>query len=249
MLRCYLAGSISVLSGPVVVREDRLPGRQGRLAFAYLVSERSRAVPRDELAEVLWPGSQPRAWEVALSALVSKLRALLGEAGLGRDAIARPSACYAIQLPGGTWVDLEAAVQSVHEAESLLRVGQPERAYAAAAVAAAIARRGFLPGLEGSWIESVRTGLRATLLRALDCLAEVQTGFGQTQLAVRSAAEAVGLEPYRETGYQRLMRAHLAAGDRAQAVSVYQRCREVLSSELGIVPTAQTRAVLQEVAT
>jgi DNA-binding SARP family transcriptional activator len=248
MLRCYLAGSICLLGEQVVVREDRLPGRQGRLAFAYLVSERRRAVPRDELAEVLWPGSQPRAWEVALSALVSKLRALLAEAGLGRDVIARPSACYEIQLPAGTWVDLEAAVRSVHEAEGLLWGGHPARAYAEATVAAAIARRGFLPGLEGSWIELVRTGLRETLLRALDCLAEVQTGFGQTPLALRSAAEAVSLEPYRETGYQRLMRAHLAAGDRAQALSVYERCREVLSSELGVVPTAATRAVLQEVA-
>src|SRR5438105_8373872 len=35
--------------------EDELPGRQGRLAFAYLVCARNRSVTRDELLEALWP--------------------------------------------------------------------------------------------------------------------------------------------------------------------------------------------------
>lgn len=249
VLRVYLTGSICVISGPVVIREDRLPRRQGRLAFAYLACARERAVPRDELADVLWPGLQPRSWEVALSALVSKLRTLLAEAGLRRYAIAGPSGCHQLALPPGAWIDTEDAVLAAHDAEAALLGGRPARAYAAAAVAAAITRRPFLPGLEGTWIESWRALLRATLLRALDCLAEVQTCFGEIPLAVRSAGEAVRLEPYREAGYRRLMRVHLAAGDQAEALSVYEQCRKLLSDELGVVPGAETRAVVEEVAT
>jgi SARP family transcriptional regulator, regulator of embCAB operon len=249
MLRIYLTGPLCLASGPLLIREERLPGRQGRLAFAYLVSERGRPVSRDELAEVLWPGSQPMAWEVALSALVSKLRALLAEAGLGREVIARPSGCYHLELPAGSWVDTEAALLSVHEAEGALRSGQPQRAHGAAAVAAAIVRRPFLPGLDGAWIDARRAVLQATRLRALDCLAEVQAWCGDHALALRSAEEAVALEPYRESGYQRLMRVHLAAGNRAEALRVYERCRRLLSAELGTRPTAETEAVLGEGAT
>ena len=47
-----LCGALGVeLSG----REAVLPGRQGRLAFAYMVVNRRRAVGRDELIELLWP--------------------------------------------------------------------------------------------------------------------------------------------------------------------------------------------------
>jgi DNA-binding SARP family transcriptional activator len=248
MLRIHLTGALCLAAGPLLIREERLPHRQGRLAFAYLVAERDRPVLRDELAEVLWPGSQPRAWEVALSAVVSKLRALLAEAGLGRDAIARPSGCYQLALPADSWVDTEAALLAAHEAEGLLRAGHSPQAYGTAVVAAAIARRPFLPGLEGRWIEARRAQLRSTLLRALDCLAEVQAERGEHALALRSAEEAVALEPYRESGHRRLMRVHLAAGNRAEAVRALDRCRRLLAEDLGERPTAETEAVLREVA-
>ena len=36
----------------------------------------------------------------------------------------------------------------------------------------------------------------------------------------------VQFEPFRETAYQLLMRMHAAAGDRAEALRVFARCRE-----------------------
>src|ERR1700726_3437599 len=39
--------------------ESRLPGRQGRLLFTYLVVNRHRQVSRDELAEALWREPDP----------------------------------------------------------------------------------------------------------------------------------------------------------------------------------------------
>ena len=59
--------------------EDRLPGRQGRLLFAYLAARPHRSATKDELCEVLWPHGLPSAPGMALSALVSKLRRALGE--------------------------------------------------------------------------------------------------------------------------------------------------------------------------
>ena len=52
------------LCGPLRVelegREVVPPGRQGRLLFACLVVNRRRGVARDELIELLWPGSRAR---------------------------------------------------------------------------------------------------------------------------------------------------------------------------------------------
>ncbi len=234
-------------AGGVLVRGDRLPRRQGRLAFAYLVSERSRPVSRDELADLLWPQRLPTAHEVALSALISKLRTLLVEVGLMRQALATASGGFRLELPPDAWVDTEAALEAVHEAEAALRVGSTNDAYGPAVVASTILRRPFLPGAEGAWVDERREALRAARLRALDCLAEVHAWNSEPSLALRAADEAVGLEPFREVGYRHLMRIHQHAGNRAEAIRVYERLRRLLAEELGARPAPETEAVLEEV--
>ena len=67
-LRIYLTGRVGLeLDGEPVLDERHLRGKQGRLAFVYLACERTRPVPRDELAEVIWPGcgfsSNNRSWK------------------------------------------------------------------------------------------------------------------------------------------------------------------------------------------
>ena len=58
-VKVFLTGRVAVKTDGAVIDEAQLGGRQGRLLFAYLVAERSRPVPRDELAEALW-GETPR---------------------------------------------------------------------------------------------------------------------------------------------------------------------------------------------
>ena len=125
MIRIYLTGEPCLLSAWGLIRADRMPRRQGRLAFAFLMSERARPVSRHEMAEVLWPEGPPPALDAALSALVSKLRALLIEARADRHVISAADGCYRVELPAATWIDTEAAHEAVHGAEAALRSGAP----------------------------------------------------------------------------------------------------------------------------
>ena len=85
-----------------MIDEQRFPGRQGRLLFAYLVAEQGRAVPRDELAEALWT-TPPATWDKVLTVTVSKLRSLLSEHGLdGASALTGAFGCYRLVLPDET---------------------------------------------------------------------------------------------------------------------------------------------------
>ena len=248
MLRVYLNGEICVTSDGRLVREDRLPGRQGRVVFAYLVSERARSVSRDELAEILWPRELPSASDVALSSIVSKLRGLFVELELGRDIVVTRSGGYQISLPPKSWIDMEAALESVHLAEAALQSSDPRAAYGPSVVASAILRRPFLPGEEGRWIDGRRQALRKNLLRALDCLAQIHSATGEMSLALRAAEEAVDLEPLREAGYRRLMLVHDAAGNRAEALRVYATLESMLQQELMTAPAPETRRVYEVVA-
>lgn len=246
LARIFLTGDPCLLGAGRVVSSGRFPGRQGVLTFAYLVSERRRPVPREELAELVWPRRLPGRPELDLSAVVSKLRALLSEVGLPRGCLAAGGGCYRLEFPAEVWIDTEAALAAVHEAEGALRSGMHRGAYGPAVVAAAILHRPFLPGAEGAWVDARRQALRGARVRALDVLAEVHEWNREPALALRAAEEAIALEPYRESGYRRLMRIHQRAGDRAEALRVYARCRRLLAAELGEEPAPETEALRAE---
>ena len=125
-LRVFLAGRVAVEANGHVIDEARFPGRQGRLLFAYLVAERGRAVPRDELAEALWENAPPATWEKALTVIASKLRGLLTDSGIdGATALSGAFGCYRLELPEGTWVDVIAAANAARERGARARCGRP----------------------------------------------------------------------------------------------------------------------------
>lgn len=224
------------------------PGRQGREAFAFLAINRTRLVSRSELADALWGDRLPDSWGTSLSAIMSKLRTLLRRCGLdGSETLATNDHCYKLQLVPGAWVDHEAAFDAVHEAEAALSAAEPARAYGPSAVAHHISRRPFLPGAEAPWIARRREALANLLIRSLECRAAVYLWNQEHTLAVEAAREMIVLRPFRESGYRLLMRGHAAAGNRAEALQVYEECRAFISDELGVAPSQQTKRVHSEV--
>ena len=243
-MRVYLAGPLTIETGDRLVGEREFPSKQGLLVAAYLVVERRRPVSKDALAEVVWGPEPPAARDSALSAIVSKLRALLSSLGLGDAAsITGHLGTYQMRLPPDAWVDVEAARQALDEAEGALRAGDLRAVWPSANIVISVARRPFLPGIDAPWAEAQRERMRLQLVRGLDCLSEMSLRSGQTALAVQHAKEALAMEPLRELGYQRLMQTHLALGDRAAALRVYEQCRTALAEELGADPSPQTEAI------
>jgi DNA-binding SARP family transcriptional activator len=236
------------LCGPTIVDrggerlDGRLPGRQGRLLFAYLVLNRHRLASRDELAEAIWPRQLPSAAETGLNALISKLRKLFGPGAIEGRAALR------LQLGEGARVDVEAATEAVHRAESQVALGRWLNAWGPSLVAMFVAEREFLPGEDAPWIDQQRQHLAEIRLRALQAYAVAALQIGGTELpaAVRAGRQLVGLAPFRESGYQVLMRALAAQGNVAEAFHVHAILCEVLRDELGISPCAATQAIYDQ---
>jgi len=246
-LRIYLLGPVCLEWANRVTDESSFGSRQARILFAYLVAERDQPTPRETLAELLWPGETPVAWESAMLSLMSKLRRFLRTAsGPAPPSISNQFGCYQLKLPAQTWIDLEAAQNAVDEAEGYLRSREFGAAWSAANVALAITRRPFLPGEPIEWAERKRSELQNLQVRALDSYISVCLNTDQAVLAVELANQLIALEPYRESGYRRLMLAHNASGNRAEALRVYQRCRELLSEELGVDPSPETEGIYRE---
>ena len=248
-IRIYLTGRIAIeVNGQVVIGERQFRGRQGRLVFAYLVCERTRPISREEMATVVWPEDLATSWESALSALTSRVGTLLSSEPLQASGASLSSdfGQYQIHLPSDAWIDLEAGTSALDRAEAAVRSGDPGSALGPATVAASIAKRPFLSGIDGFWQDAQRRKLERQLLRALDCICEMQIAVGEPESAVEKAIEAIALDRYRERSHQHLMRAYAATGDQTKAVGVYHQLRSLLVEELGSDPSPETEALYLE---
>lgn len=227
------------LCGPLSARidgsrvEGKLPGRQGRLLFAFLVLERRRLVDRETLGELLWGELRPEAAESALSALLSKLRRVLPMEGRSELRVA---------LAPDAWVDVEVATAALHRAEAALAREDWQLAWGPARVAQHVCVREFLPGETAAWAVARRRSLEATLVRALEVagLASARISGSELDTAERAARRLVELAPLRESGTRLLMDVLGQRGNRAEALLAYDELRVRLREELGVGPSSET---------
>lgn len=238
-VRVYLCGRITVECGGRALHDAGLDGAQSRVLLAFLGTRRTRPASRLELIEALWGAHPPLSMDISLNAVVSKLRAALRTAGVPPPhGVATDCGSFQLAL-SEPWIDIEAARTSIDAAEGAWRRGDK--------AAAVIARQPFLVDEDAAWVVREREMLQRLWRRASIVLSVVSTATGELQLGIHHATEALAAEPFDELASQALMRAHAAAGNRAQALRVFAQCRQLFRRELGAEPAPQTTEVFLDI--
>jgi DNA-binding SARP family transcriptional activator len=227
-----LCGRLSLSVGGRPVDVEALPGRQGRVLLAVLVLERAAPVSRTRLVDALWPESPPARPDVALSALLSKLRRALG------DGVVQGRAELQLSLPAPVLVDVEVAEAAVVAAAGALDREAFDSALEEAERALAVLGQELLPGVEGSWAEERRRELADARLGALEVAARAALGLGGGRLveAEAHARRAIELAPLRESATSIAMEVAAARGNVAEGLRVYDELRVRLRDGLGTAP-------------
>jgi SARP family transcriptional regulator, regulator of embCAB operon len=238
--RIQLCGRLAVqLEGERV--EDSLPGPKGRLLFAYLVLNRARRMSRDELLIAVYGDDVSPEQSSSLSVLLSKVRAAVGSEFLaGRSEIE-------LVLARDSFVDVEAAFEGIHRAESHAARREWAEAWGPAGVAYHVASRPLLQGHDLPWLDEWRHRLDDVRLRGLECFAAARLEMGGPTLtqAEACARQLIELAPYRENGYRILMEALERQGNVAEALLAYERLRVLLRDELGVQPSGEVQRVYE----
>lgn len=104
----------------------------------------------------------------------------------------------------------------------------------------------LLPDWYDEWLLLERERIHQLRLHALDLLSIALVAEGRTALAIDAACASISGEPLRESAHRALITAHLAAGNRVEAVRQYERFRVSLLEAVGMEPTSEMRRLLSQ---
>ena len=103
----------------------------------------------------------------------------------------------------------------------------------------------LLPDWTEDWVLTERERYHQLRLRALEALSRRLTAMGRFGQAVQAGLAAVAGEPLRESARRALIEAHLAEHNVAAARRELDAFRRLLSTELGLGPSDEIRALIQ----
>ena len=236
-LRLQLLGPFAIRQGGRVVRA--LPKKTQAL-LAYLAMQNGRAVPREQLAELLWGSSggqqARRSLRQSLMGIRAALKTTNGNALLadgdnigmaaGHD-VATDVAEFEQRAAALNAEDLDAA-QTLYRAEFLSGLQIASEAFA-------------------EWLLIERRKLASTMSDVLYRLASAREQAGEVLAAIAAAERLTAFDPLREDGHRLLMRLLAAGGRRSAALEEYKRCADLLRRELGVAPEPATAALAEAI--
>jgi predicted ATPase/DNA-binding SARP family transcriptional activator len=211
--------------------------------FLYLAAYPQRPHPREALIELLWPGSDPEAGRSSLRVALYSLRRLLQSAGPAADALLLGERTTVRLDPAAFTTDLGEYRAAVAEAA---RARTPVDRCQALGQAAARYTGEFLPGFHDGWAFEERERLATTQRELLQRLVRIREEVGDREGAVAAAREMVCLDPLWEEAHYEVMRLYAALGQPSACLRQYQELERVLREELDEVPSAQVRALAEE---
>jgi DNA-binding SARP family transcriptional activator len=237
-----ILGPLDVRDGP---RSITLGGGKERGLLALLVLNANETVSIDRLVDDLWPDNAPATAAKVVQNHVSRLRRKLGD-GL----LVTQGSGYALRLEPGS-LDVDRFEELVEEGRRALASGDPRRASALLQEALALWRGTPLSDFAFEpFAQTEIVRLQERRLVALEQRIEADLALGRHADVVGELEALVAANPLRERLRAQLMLAFYRCRRQAEALSVYQDARRVLTGELGIEPSTELqrleRAILQQ---
>ncbi|OBK46877.1 BTAD domain-containing putative transcriptional regulator [Mycobacterium sp. 1081908.1] len=238
--------------GPLQMRANgtdvALGAAKQRAVLATLLINRNRTVPIDSLIDAAWEQHPPPEARASLHAHVSRLRRLVGSAGVDAAAVlvsAQPG--YRLNVSdeacdvGRFALEQKAGVEAA-------AAGRFEQASRHLSAALAEWRGPVLEDLRDfEFVEAYAAGLAEDKLVALTARAEAEIACGRVHSVIGELEALVAEHPYREPLWAQLITAYYLNERQYDALDAYGRLKTTLADELGIDPGPTLRGLHQRI--
>jgi predicted ATPase/DNA-binding SARP family transcriptional activator len=246
-VRAEKAVQFRILGPFEVTADDGTPvavgGPKPRALLVELLLHAGTVVPADRLAAAVWGDRPPPNGAVALRAYVSRLRSALPPLD-GASRLRYRAHGYELALERDE-LDATGFVQLVTEAREEEAAGDHGRALSLLETALALWRGDALAEFDVAALGAEGDVARLAELRlvAVEERADALLALGRAAEVVPELERLIPSHPERERLSVLLMRALYAGGRQTEALAVYRDLRHALVEELGVEPSAPTRAV------
>jgi DNA-binding SARP family transcriptional activator len=228
MLRVLLFGRPRLLLDEIALSGGGRPKVVPLLA--YLLLHRGTALPRQTIANALWPDEPEDEARANLRRHLNYLQHLLPQAAEGRPWLLASGGTLQWNPSSDVWLDVE-------EFDALSAL--PHRRRDAMALYAGE----LLAGVEAEWIEADRERRRARYHETLAAYIATLRAAREFAPAIAAAQRLLADDPWREDTLRALVLSRYELGDRAGAIAECERFAQKLRHELGANPMAETIAV------
>lgn len=214
------------------------PTRKAEELLAYLLLHQGVPHSRDKLVEILWPGAPADNGRGRLSTTLWRIRVLLDKLGLSPDSYLETSSdSVAMEICSPSLIDVSLFEDHV-QAAGIAQV--PEERESLLHAAHLLYSGDLLEGLYSEWCLIERERLARLYLGALGQLVACYINRGAYDKAIEVCHRILDIDPLREEVYRALMVCYERSGRRCDGIRQFQKCANLLLSELGIFPLPET---------
>jgi DNA-binding SARP family transcriptional activator/predicted ATPase len=251
--------SIALL-GPLNVTLDDQPVSFGydklRALLAYLALEAVQPVRREKLAGLLWPDQSDQSAQDSLRQALSRLRKTIGDRQSPQPVLLIERETVQMLPSSQVWVDARAFQ------DALARTSRHRHRHPQACEPCTQQRRQACDAYRGDflsdlslpdsdlfedWAAVQRERFSQEIIEAYTQLIRYDEWKGNDPQAHRDILSLLKLDPWNETAHAAWISLLARSGQRAEAVSHYQKVRQTLKDELGIEPSLDLARVYEKI--
>jgi LuxR family maltose regulon positive regulatory protein len=247
-LTINMLGPVEIVRDPTrPLAPDAWATRRARDILCFIASRRHRRASKDSIIDTFWGETDLDVIERNFHPTVSHIRkALNSNQALKQNLLLYREGDYLLNPEFAYRLDVEEFDLLLTEGESARRARHFDQCVESYESAVALYRGEFMQGSYDPWVEEQRSYYRKQYLQLLESLAKVaqktEDWFKSTQLAQQILHD----DPFREDIHCLLMRAHAALGNKGAVREQYEGLRRLLTNELGVEPSAETRKTYHE---
>jgi DNA-binding SARP family transcriptional activator len=248
-IKIFTLGRFSLVSDGKPIRFTR-KGRQKPLAMLkVLIALGGREIKAERIADILWPDTDGDVAHQSFNTTLHRLRRLLGNPDCFRLRNNRLSLDQHL-----CWVDVWAFERIIGQIDSSghspVCTDKSTGWIKKLQYAVNLYNGCFLSGEEDEpWSVFLRERLKSKFQRALGRLANYYKETKQWEKEIESLQRNLEIDHLAEENYQRLMYCYRRIGRPAEALSVYERCKNIFTLTYGIKPSPETETIRQSLFT
>ena len=238
-LKIFTLGGFQILKEDDPLKFSRKAQQRPLSMLKALIALGGKEVREDQISDALWPEADGDVAHESFATNLHRLRKLIG------NEKALPLREGRLNLDERfCWVDVWAFERILGQADVRWKEKSKENAVRLVEKAMDLYKGPFLfREIEQPWAAAMSERLRSKFLRSVGRLAQYWQEAGQWEKALDCYQKGLEVDHLAEEFYQGLMTCHQHLGQRAEALSVYNRCKRALSQAFGVEPSPKTDGI------